>query len=244
MKKKVLTVVAVVGLLALGRAEMASAAFYYHYDASVTPDHSSLQSVFSTFTPPGTNWFVSDGELTINTTVLSAVNFGNASWDPVPWEIGDSSEGNSVSIRAKLMPNSEDWYVYLADGTYEAYVNFVPEQVLFWLAGGENTYTIDTSDYHWYSISLVNGQVIYSLDGAEVCSGAANLTGSVPGSTVDPTQKYLSIGDIWGSGDRGIGSFVVDDVIVANPVPLPSTVLLFGTGIAGLTGIRIRRKKQ
>jgi hypothetical protein len=66
-----------------------STVFYYHYDTSVMPNHSTLQNIFSTFTPPGTRWSASDGELTITTTDLSAVNFGNFSYlDPVSWEWG------------------------------------------------------------------------------------------------------------------------------------------------------------
>ncbi len=240
MRKSVLKEFAMGLLLVLSMPEIVSASFYYHYDASVTPDHPSLQSVFSTFTPTGTSWSSSDGELTITTTTLSAVGFGNFyDFDPVPWEIGSSSEGNFVSVRARLMDNSEDWYVYLADGVHEAYVNLFPIQVLFGHAGGHDTSTIDTTAFHLYSISLVNGQVSYSLDGTDVYSGAAKLS-TLP----DPSEKYLGIGDIWGFGDRGIGSFVVDDVIVANPVPLPSAVFLFGTSIVGLIGIRFRRKKQ
>ena len=33
-------------------------------------------------------------------------------------------------------------------------------------------------------------------------------------------------------------------VMAADPVPEPATVLLFGTGIAGIAGTRLRRKKQ
>jgi len=45
-------------------------------------------------------------------------------------------------------------------------------------------------------------------------------------------------------------SWVIDNLIIASqesggePVPEPATMLLFGTGIAGLAGTRIRRKKK
>ncbi|MGD8592824.1 MAG: hypothetical protein PVF82_08335, partial [Gammaproteobacteria bacterium] len=126
-----------------------------------------------------------------------------------------------VSVRARLMPDSENFYVYLADGTYEAYVNLFPTEVVFDHSGGSDVSSINTSDFHWYSIRLVNGRVSYSLDGVEIFSGVANLEGSIPGSTSDPTLKYLFIGDIWGSGDRGVGSVAIDDVIISTPILLP-----------------------
>ena len=48
------------------------------------------------------------------------------------------------------------------------------------------------------------------------------------------------------SGVASDGSFygaAIDNVVV-NPVPIPATILLFGTGLTGLIGIRIRRKKK
>jgi hypothetical protein len=194
-----------------------SARFSFHYDASVTPDDPSLQDVFSTFTPPGTGWSASNGELTIETTDLSAVNFGNDGdydYDPVPWQLGNSSEGNSVSVRAKLTPNSEDWHLFLVDGTYEAYVRLDPEEITFGHGNGPDVYAIDTTDFHWYSFSLVNGMVKYSIDGTDIFSGEAAFLGSIPGNTLIPGRKWLAIGDTAGSADLGIGSFVVDEVII------------------------------
>lgn len=62
---------------------------------------------------------------------------------------------------------------------------------------------------------------------------------------------YDSVNDSWSGGIgssvhdlaalSGLGAWVVGDVA---PVPEPTTMLLFGTGIAGLVGTRLRRKKK
>jgi hypothetical protein len=189
-----------------------SAAFSFHYDASVTPDDPSLQNIFSTNVMRGTSWSASNGKLTMNTVKLAGLWFGNhATFDRVPWKLGSSLEGNSVSVRAKLLPNSEDWGFYLDDGSYAANVRLFPNELqLAYADRGKNTYStysIDTLDFHWYSFSLVNGEVKYYVDGTEVFTGAAYLL------TFD---KHLIIGDGSGSGDRTTGSFVVDEVFIKN----------------------------
>ena len=81
--------------------------------------------------------------------------------------------------------------------------------------------------------------------------------------SVDPTKTYGirlavntyssggSVADFSGTGtfeftDLGGASFNSDSgtFLTAAPVPVPASMLLFGTGIAGLLGTRIRRKKK
>lgn len=219
----------------------AAASFSYDYDASTIPDDPSLQNVFSTFTPSGTGWSTSGGQLTITTTALKAVDFGNAPYDPVPWNLGDSTEGNFLSVRSRLGNNSQDWYVYLSDGVNEAYMNFFSGQTLYGHSTGVDTYMLDGTAFHWYTISLLNGLVTYSIDGSQIFSGTAALTGSIPGNTEPPHYVALLIGDIWGSGNRGTGSMIVDEVLIRTPVPTsaipaPAAIWLLLSGLATLIG--------
>jgi hypothetical protein len=237
MKKIILMAGLAMGLLMLGLANIASASFYFHYDASVKPDDPSLANVFSTAVFPSTSWSASGGKLTLTTAYLQGIWFGNDSvYDPVPWQLGNSSQGNSLSMIAKLLPNSEDWEAYILDGSYFARMRFFPGELRMNYSGGESSFALDTLAFHTYSLSLIDGVVTYSVDGAKVFSENA---------LAYPYGKYLIIGDGTAPSNRTTGSFVIDDVIInAAPVPIPSAGLLFGTSIAGLAIIRLRRKKQ
>lgn len=237
MKKTILMGALAMGLLILCLANIASASFYFHYDASVTPDDPSLANVFSTAVWQETSWSASGGELTLTTARYKGIWFGNdIDDDPVPWQLGNSSQGNALSMRAKLLPSSEDWETYILDGSYFARMRFFPGQLRMNYSGGESTFALDTLAFHTYSLSLIDGVVTYSVDGAEVFSANA---------LAYPYGQYLIIGDGTAYSDRTTGSFVIDDVIIiAAPVPIPSAGLLFGTSIAGLAVMRLRRKKQ
>ena len=63
----------------------------------------------------------------------------------------------------------------------------------------------------------------------------------------------IGIGSEWtiqeGYGPNGllhqaVFDVVLTDISVSNPVPEPTTMLLFSTGLAGLAGYRLRRKKK
>ena len=193
----------------------AAASFSYHYDASLPPDHSSLQDIFSTGVFTGTSWASADGELIISTAYQSGIWFGNATWyGAVSWSIGNSNEGNSVSLRAKLLPESTDWQFYLYDGTYWAFFNFFPNEIRYHHSDGYSSYNIDTSVFHTYSFSLMDGVVRYFIDGVEIFSGNAFAT---------IHDKGLVIGDGSGSDIGGSGSFVIDDVIIHTPLNLSDT---------------------
>lgn len=72
------------------------------------------------------------------------------------------------------------------------------------------------------------------------------------GATGPSYQMWIGAGGV-NSSDTGINQIVSDDgtnyfqrAIEANaaPVPEPATMLLFGTGLVGLVGSRLRRKKK
>ncbi len=237
MKKKLLLIICM-GLLSFGAAnniEAATVPFNHYYEASVVPDHSSLQNIFSTIVQSGTNWSASEGILTLSTTYMKGLWFGNnPDYDAVPWDIGDYNEGNMVSIRSKLGENSGEWQFYLYDGNYVSGYYFLEDSVEII---GYGIYEIDTSEYHDYFIQLGDGLVQYKIDDSIIYSGAA----------IDSTHgKRLLIGDGGSSSNTGYGSMLIDEVTIQThagaPVPIPGAVWLLGSGLASL--VVAHRKKR
>ena len=101
--------------------------------------------------------------------------------------------------------------------------------------------------------SLINLLGITYSDGHTFLSNGI-LAESTPGNHMAGALAVNDIGeyDAWtGSlsplagyfNSTGYGSFLVKDPTHSAPVPEPATMLLFSTGLAGLVGTRIKRKK-
>jgi PEP-CTERM motif len=63
---------------------------------------------------------------------------------------------------------------------------------------------------------------------------------------ISPTDVYmLTLYSSNGGGDEGSTlTSLTANVNIQQPVPEPTTMLLFGTGVIGLVGSRLRRKKK
>ena len=100
---------------------------------------------------------------------------------------------------------------------------------------------------YWGSMDTYNkidfwldGKFVDTVSGSQVADPLANGN-----QTFGGTNRYVNITGIVFDEVRFTSTgfaFEVDN-IAANPVPEPATMLLFGAGLAGLAGIRSRRKK-
>ncbi len=111
------------------------------------------------------------------------------------------------------------------------------------------TFSIFISSWHIdnfadLTFSLNNGQITLGTVTVPINTGiweeyqvsfnSGSLAGLTSISFVDENLNYYG------------NDFAIDDISI-NPVPVPATILLFGTGLAGLAGLagsRIRRKKK
>lgn len=207
----------------------------------------------------GTSMLSSGGALTMTTAPVAGLWFGNASalgYNP-GWDLGTNASGNYLSLTTSFSAGAADWdtYFYDKDG-FLAGLQFNPAGGYGYpVQSGFNFYSATvgnvsqttfvpfdlTDGMHTFEILLKNGLVSYSLDGSTLFSGSAWLGG---------VSNLLLIGDGTGSTQTGTGQMFVDHVLVdtaptanVSVVPVPTALLLFVSGLAGLAGISRPRRR-
>jgi len=175
-------------------------------------------------------------KIILGTTMLVFGMMGTAIASPTSWtDIIDWNPDQYIGSRDKFQYTHElDGFVGYAEGG-DDYIDFYSLTVSLY----------DDKDRRG-EVALINqpgllGDGFYDFDYSNETYGwslagliSLNLDGSLDVS-IDSWYGdfYLDSSALYASGDNG-----------AAPVPEPATMLLFGTGIAGLAGLRGRRNKK
>lgn len=146
---------------------------------------------------------------------------------PLSWALGNSASGNDLSIRGKLgSGSSKEWGAYFYDGSHMAYFDLLADdQLLIHTSAGSQI--LDYPAGHFASdrdirMILKGGTIAYYLDGVALYTGPA---------TASSTSPLMVIGDGSGSTITGVGSWIIDDVLLDTApstvfIPEPTTGLL------------------
>ncbi len=218
----------VCGCASLAQAEL------IHYDASVLPNDPSLQGMFSFVRSRNATWSTDGSTLSMTSPDrVSDVWFGwsnSPRTGPTPaWSFAPNSVGNMLTMRAKVSPGAGYFAMGFGDGTQRSVLNIADGVVRITDAAGQIAYvSLDTTQYHNYSILSVGGATTYSIDGMHYA-----------GISTPHTSPYLFVGDF---NSNPLGTLFVQNVTIQTAVPEPGTFALFSL-LAASAGLVLWRRR-
>lgn len=205
----------------------------------------------------GTSMINNGSSVTLTTANTRGVWFGNhsAASDPDPaWSLGNSAQGNWLSLDASFSSGARDWVAYLIDGSHVAQIEFLDTNcssssacysapryqgvTLMYRDPAQaqaqyiNFAIADMTQTHTYEFLLKNGLVSYRIDGQTVFSGSAWTA----------STTAMLVGDSSGSTPTGTGSMTISAIrmdtapeqnVLVSSVPEPEgwALALAGVGV-------------
>lgn len=214
----------------------------------------------------GTSMVNNGSSVTLTTANTRGVWFGHhsAAADPDPaWSLGNSAQGNWLSLDVAFSSGARDWVAYVSDGSHVAQIEFLDTDcnasaacysaprfqgvTLTYRTPGVaqpqymNFAIADMTQIHTYELLLKNGLVSYRIDGQAVFSGNAWASSSA----------NMLVGDSSGSTPTGTGSMTISALrldtapvenVLASTVPEPEGWALALAGMGVCAWHRCRRE--
>jgi hypothetical protein len=164
-----------------------------------------------------------------------------------------SASATIININAYTNTESNPVSMIFSAGTYAVSAIGVTDGGMYnsWNAWGGAVQGCDSDGanclYGWinnYAYSSTEFGTIASSDGIKYANSSLALDNALDTMFTLSSDTYVNFFILDSIYRDNIGGMSLNVTKTQTPVPEPTTMLLFGTGLAGLAGSRLRRKKK